>query len=150
MGVEIKSEDEAMSRLLQHWANVFRAKGIDHAEALGIASKYTKSFPELCWTMDFGQFASMLALKLDSASGPDGIPFSALRTDGPVLCSLLYACYRDWCLGNLLPTTLTYSWPRANLHMAKKMGAAERQRTGGLFQAATLLPNYFQALPLGV
>ena len=109
-GNEITDGDEAIAHLLRHWAVIFGDKIIDEAEAHRIAAKYVKPFPDIQWTMDLGQFASMLASKVDSAPGPDGIPFSALRAGGPLLCTLLYACYREWCLGHALPSCHNYSW----------------------------------------
>ena len=55
------------------------------------------------WTIDQAEFDDLLALKKDSAPGPDGIPYGVYRCAGGLGSKFLYRAYQAVFEGNTIP-----------------------------------------------
>ena len=58
---------------------------------------------DINWTVDQAEFDDLLALKKDSASGPDGIPYVVYRCAGGLGSKLFYRAYQAVLEGNTIP-----------------------------------------------
>ena len=61
-GNPLENEDESGRRLCEYWGNIFQAR--------------------VEGTIDRTEFDELIAMKKDSAPGPDGIPYGAKRCAG--------------------------------------------------------------------
>ena len=63
--------------LCRHWENIFAEKSIDNEEADRFSEEYAVPFPEVQWELSKEEFLENIEATLDSAPGPDGLPYSA-------------------------------------------------------------------------
>ena len=84
-GHPLENEDESGRRLCEYWRTIFQAR-VDgqHEEIL----RYIR------WTIDRTEFDELMALKKDSAPGPDGIPYGAYKCAGNLGSQFLFNAYR--------------------------------------------------------
>ena len=82
-GHPLENEDDSGTRLCEYWGTIFQARvegptNHQHEDVL----RYVQQAPDdICWT-NKAEFDDLLALKKDSAPGPDGIPYGAYRCAG--------------------------------------------------------------------
>ena len=57
---------------------------------------------DINWTIDLAEFDDLLALKKDSAPGPDGIPYGVYRCAGGLGSKFLYRAYVAVLEGNAI------------------------------------------------
>ena len=72
-GHPLENEDESGRRLCEYWRTIFQARELgprhEHQDSL----RYVQQVPDdISWTIDQAEFVELLALKKDSAPGPDG------------------------------------------------------------------------------
>ena len=71
-----------------------------HEETL----RFVKQAPDdINWTIDQAEFDDLLALKKDSASGPDGIPYGVYRCAGGLGSKFLFRAYQAVLEGSNIP-----------------------------------------------
>ena len=80
-GHTLENEDESGRRLCQYWCSIFQARveGPRHLQYENILRYVQKAPDDIRWTIDRTEFEELIALKKDSAPGPDGIPYGAKR-----------------------------------------------------------------------
>ena len=80
-GHPLENEDESGRRLCGYWGTIFQARmeGPRHHQHEDILRYAQQALDDIRWTMDQAEFDDLLALKKDSAPGPDGIPNGAYR-----------------------------------------------------------------------
>ena len=79
---------------------IFQAKHHQHEDIL----RYVQQAPDdISWTIDQAEFDDLLALKKDSAPGPDGIPYGACRCAGDLGSKFLLNAYKAVLEGNAIP-----------------------------------------------
>ena len=83
-GHPLENEDESGRRLCEYWGSIFQARveGPRHHQYENILRYVQKAPHDIRWTMDRTEFDELVALKKDSAPGPDGIPYGAYRCAG--------------------------------------------------------------------
>ena len=64
---------------------------------------------DINWTLDQAEFDDLLALKKDSAPGPDGIPYRANRCAGGLGSKFLFHAYQAVLEGRNIPTCFAES-----------------------------------------
>ena len=66
--------------------------------------RYVQQAPDdIRWTIDQAEFDDLLALKKDSAPGPDRIPYGAYRCAGGLGSEFLFNAYRACVEGAAIP-----------------------------------------------
>ena len=66
--------------------------------------RYVQQAPDdIGWTIDKTKLDDLLALKKDSAPGPDGIPYGACRCAGGLGSQFLFNAYRALLEGGAVP-----------------------------------------------
>ena len=68
-GHPLENEDESGRRLCEYWCEIFQA----HIEGV------QKAPDDIRWEIDRNEFDELMAAKIESAPGPDGIPYSLYR-----------------------------------------------------------------------
>ena len=58
---------------------------------------------DISWTIDQAEFVDLLALKKDSAPGPDGIPYGAYRCAGCLGSKFPFNAFRALLEGSAVP-----------------------------------------------
>ena len=83
-GHPLENEDESGRRLCEYWGTIFQARqeGPRHYQHEEILRFVQQAPDDINWTIDQAQFDDLLALKNDSAPGPDGIPYGVYRCAG--------------------------------------------------------------------
>ena len=78
------NEDESGRRLCEYWSTIFQAsvEGPTHHQYEDILRYVQKAPDDIRWTIDRTEFDELIAMKKDSAPGPDGIPYGAYRCAG--------------------------------------------------------------------
>ena len=74
----VENEDESGRKLCEYWWTIFQAReeGTRHHQHDFL--RFVQQAPDdISWTIDQAEFDELLALKKDSALGPDGIPYGA-------------------------------------------------------------------------
>ena len=82
--------------LASHWGRVHAAKPQDrgyHFQKTLLSSEIQQVAPGIEWTLDLHSFIGKLVSRKDSATGPDGIPYSAWRFAGDAAHNALYQVY---------------------------------------------------------
>ena len=83
-GHPLENEDESVRRLCEYWRTVFQARvdGLRHHQYEDILRFVQKAPDDIPWTIDRTEFDELIAMRKDSAPGPDGIPYGACRCAG--------------------------------------------------------------------
>ena len=86
-GHPLENEDESGRRLCEYWGAILQARveGPRHHQYEDILRDVQQAPDDICWTTDKAEFDDFLALKKDSAPGPDGIPYGPCRCAGSAL-----------------------------------------------------------------
>ena len=92
-GHPLENEDESGRRLCEYWCTIFQAReeGPRHHQHEDILRFVQHALDDISWTIDQAEFDELLALKKDSAPGPDGIPTTSTvcwwpRFEVPLSC----------------------------------------------------------------
>ena len=83
-GHPLDNEDESGRRLREYWEFIFqgRVEGPRHHQYEDILRYVQKAPDDIHWTIDRTEFDELIAMKKDSALGPDEIPYGAYRCAG--------------------------------------------------------------------
>ena len=83
-GHPLEIEDESGRRLCEYSGSIFQAhiEGPRHHQYENILRYVQEAPDDIRWTIDRTEFDELIALKKDSAPGPDGIPYGALKCAG--------------------------------------------------------------------
>ena len=83
-GHPLENEDGSGRRLFEYWRTIFQARmaGLRHHQNEDIFRYVQQTLDDFNWTIDQTEFDDLLALKKDSAPGPDGIPYCVCRCAG--------------------------------------------------------------------
>ena len=78
------NEDESGRRLCENWGSIFpaRIEGPRQHQYEDILRYVQKAPDDIHWTIDGTEFDELIAMKKDSAPGPDGIPFGLTDVRG--------------------------------------------------------------------
>ena len=95
-GHPLENEDESGRRLCEYWGSTFQARveGPRHHQYENILRYVQKAPDDIRWTIDRTEFDELIALKKDSAPGPDGIPYGAYRRAGGLGSQFLFNAYK--------------------------------------------------------
>ena len=79
-----ENEVESVRRLCEYLGSIFQARieGPRHHQYEDILRYVQKAPDDIRWTIDRTEFDELIAMKKDSAPGPDGIPYGAHRCTG--------------------------------------------------------------------
>ena len=79
--LENENENESGRRLCEYWCSIFQARveGERHQNLETILSYVQRAPDSICWEIDGNEFDERLAIKKESAPGPDG--FHIASTD---------------------------------------------------------------------
>ena len=82
----LDTEDDSGRRLCEYWRTIFqtREEGPRHHQHEEILRLVQQAPDDINWTIDQAEFDDLLALKKDSAPGPDGIPYGVYRCAGGI------------------------------------------------------------------
>ena len=96
-GHPLKNEDESGRRLCECWRTIFQARveGLRHHQYEDIVRFIQKAPDDIRWTIDKTEFDELIAMKKDSAPGPDVIPYGACRCVGGLGSQFLFNAYRS-------------------------------------------------------
>ena len=80
-GHPLENEAESGRSLCEYWGTIFQARveGPRHHQVEDILRFVRKAPDDIRWTIDKTEFDELIAMKKDSAPGPDGIPNGAYR-----------------------------------------------------------------------
>ena len=92
----LENEDESGRRLCDYWETIFQAReeGPRHHQHEDILRYVQQAPDDISWTIDQAAFDDLLALKKDSAPGPDGIPSGAYKCAGGLGSKFLFNAYK--------------------------------------------------------
>ena len=95
-GHPLENEGESGRRLCEYWGTIFpaRVEGPRHHQHEEILRYVQQAPDDIRWIIDKTEFDDLLALKKDSAPGPDGIPYGAYRCAGDLGSQFLFNAYR--------------------------------------------------------
>ena len=104
-GHSLENEDESERRLCEYWGTIFQAReeGPRHHQHEDILRYVQQAPDDISWTADQAELDDLLALKIDSAPGPDGIPCGAYRCAGGLGSQFLFNAYRALLEGGAVP-----------------------------------------------
>ena len=104
-GHPLDNEDESGRRLCENWRTIFQARveGPRHHQFEDILRFVQKAPDDIRWTIDKTEFDELIAMKKDSAPGPDGIPYGAYRCAGGPGSQFLFNAYRSLLEGGTVP-----------------------------------------------
>ena len=104
-GHPLENEDESGRRLCEYWGSTFQARveGPRHHQYDDILRFVQKAPDDIRWTIDKTEFAELIAMKKDSAPGPDGIPYGVCRCAGGLASQFLFNAYRSLLEGGTVP-----------------------------------------------
>ena len=91
-GHPLENEDESGREFCECWRTIFQAReeGPRHHQHEDILRHIQQALGDISWTIDPGEFDNLLALKKDSAPGPDGIPYGVYRCAGGLGSKFLF------------------------------------------------------------
>ena len=95
----------------ENWGTIFQARQegprhLHHEEIL----RFVQQAPDdINWALDQAEFDDLLALKKDSAPGPDGIPYGVYRCAGGLGSKFLFRAYKAALEGSTIPTCFAES-----------------------------------------
>ena len=104
-GHSFENEDESGRRLGEYWGSIFQAReeGPKHQKHEDIL-RYVQQAPDgISWTIDQAEFDDLLALKKDSAPGPDGIHHGVYRCAGGLGSKFLFNAFEAVLEGSAIP-----------------------------------------------
>ena len=95
-GHPLENEDESGRRPCEYWRIIFQAReeGPRHHQYEDILRHVQQALDDIRWTIDRAEFDDLLALKKDSAPGPDGIPYGACKCARNLGSQFLFNAYR--------------------------------------------------------
>ena len=101
----LENEDESGRRLCEDWWTIFQAReeGPRHHQHENIFRCVQQAPDDISWTLDQAEFDDLLALKKDSAPGPDGIPYGACRCAGRLGSKFHFDVYKAVLEGSGIP-----------------------------------------------
>ena len=80
----LDNEDDSGRRLCEYWGTIFQARDEGQRHHQHDILRFLQHAPDdIRWTIDKTEFNDLLALKKDSAPGPDGIPHGVYRLFKP-------------------------------------------------------------------
>ena len=91
-----------------------KARGINHQHE-DILRHIQQALGDISWTIDQGEFDDLLALKKDSAPGPDGIPYGVYRCAGGLGSKFLFNIYKGVLEGSVIPDCFAEVGPSLSL-----------------------------------
>ena len=109
--LENENENESRRRLCECWCTIFQARveGERH-HCLETILSYVQRVPDsICWEIDRNEFDELLAIKKESAPGPDGIPYSLYRCAGGLGSRFLYNANKHVLEGGVIPALFAES-----------------------------------------
>ena len=103
-GHPVVNEDDSGRRLRKFWGTIFQARveGPRHHQH-DILRFVQKAPDDICGTIDTIEFDDLVALKKDSAPGPDGIPYGVYRCAGGLGSKFLVHVYQAVLEGSTIP-----------------------------------------------
>ena len=92
----MENEDESGRWLCENWGSIFQARveGSRHDQYENILRYVQKAPDDIRWTIDRTEFDHFIALKKDSARGPDSISYGACRCAGGLGSEFLFIGYK--------------------------------------------------------
>ena len=104
-GHPLDNEDDSGRRLCEYCGTIFQARdeGPRHHQHEDIFRFAQHAPDDIRWTVDKTEFGDLLALKKDSAPGPDGIPYGVYRCAGGLGSKFLFLAYQDVLGGSAIP-----------------------------------------------
>ena len=95
-GHPLENEDESGRRPCEYWGSTFQARveGPRYHQYENILPYVQKAPDDIRWTIDRTDFDELIALKKDSAPGPDRIPCGAYRRAGGLGSQFLFNAYK--------------------------------------------------------
>ena len=104
-GHPLETEDESVRRLCEYWGTSFQARveGPRHHQHEDILRFVPKAPDDIRWTIDRTEFDELVAMKKDSALGPDGIPYGAYRCAEGLGSQFLFNAYKFLLEGGTVP-----------------------------------------------
>ena len=111
-GHPLENEDESGKRLCEYWSTIFQAReeGPRHHQHEDILRFVQHAPDDISWTIDQTEFDDLLALKKDSAPGPDGIPYGAYRCAGGLGSKFLFHACKAVLEGSAILDCFSESW----------------------------------------
>ena len=96
---------ESGRTLCEYWRTIFQARqeGPRHHQQEEIVRFVQQALDDINWTIDQAEFDDLLALKKDSAPGPDGIPHGVYRCAGGLGSKFLFRAYQAVLEGFTIP-----------------------------------------------
>ena len=104
-GHPLENEDESGRRLCEYWSSTFqaRAEGPRHHQFENLWQYVQKAPDDISWVIDRNEFDELIALKKESAPGPDGIPYGACRCAGGLGSQFLFNANKYVLEGGTVP-----------------------------------------------
>ena len=111
-GTVIDDPDVACETFANHWSGVFDEKGIDMAAARDFLDRHARRLPNnIVWTISSTDFNKIIARCTDSATGPDGLPYSAWANAPDSIRKSLYDLYVALLSTDTQPgASFNYAW----------------------------------------
>ena len=108
-GTVAGSEDESSEIFASHWSQVFQEKEIDAKRAIEFLGIHARPFPAINALISRNRFDDLLKNLVDSAVGPDGIPYSAWKHSPDICKDSLYSLLEALLYTSLEPST-SFNW----------------------------------------
>ena len=107
----LEDEDESGWRLCEYWGTIFQARGEGprHGQHKEVLRYVQKALADFSWTIDRAEFDELVALKKDSAPGPDGIPYGVFWCAGGLGAHFLFNTYKYLVEGGAVPEQFAIS-----------------------------------------
>ena len=104
-GHPLENEDESGRRPCEYWGSTFQARveGPRHHRFENLLQCVQRAPDDIRWIIDRAEFDELVAMKKDSAPGPDGIPYGAHRCAGGLGSQFLFNAYRCVLEGGTIP-----------------------------------------------
>ena len=109
-GTPALDPEEAVHVVAGHWGRVFGHKHVDIHHARRFLRTHGVPLPNIVWKLDFDAFANITKRTINSAPGPDGIPFHAWKAAGEEHVRVLYNIYCELLEGAPLPKDLNHAF----------------------------------------
>ena len=109
-GTVTQDPDEAMDILIEHWSGTFAEQPVDIKLALKFLKEHAVPLPSINWTLTFEQFCKVVKRMLNSAPGPDGLPYAVWQCCPEMYRRVLYIVYTDLLDGRPLPAGFNHAF----------------------------------------